>query len=73
MPMMMTPAPVESPNSLYGPPGPTTAPPSSYEPGWEPSGQSGPYSRVWTGGQDAQSIAYSSYYPGSSSSTTLRP
>lgn len=79
MPMMMPPMPpVEPPSSMYGPAAPpTTAPPSSYEPGWEPSNGNGPYSRVWNGGsgsssQDAQSLAYSAYYPGSSS-TTLRP
>lgn len=70
MPMMSM-APAEPPSSLYGAPGPSTSAPSSYEPGWEPSSQSGPYSRVWTGtGQDAQSLAYSAYYPGSSTTTT---
>lgn len=76
MPMMMAPA-VEPPTPMYGVPAtPTTSPPSSYEPGWEPSAPSGPYSRVWTAGsgaqQDSQSMAYSAYYPGASS-TTLRP
>ncbi|XP_060528804.1 uncharacterized protein LOC132703509 [Cylas formicarius] len=77
MPMpMMTMAPAEPPNPLYGPPAPTTAPPSSYEPsGWEPN-SGGPYSRIWTGSNsDAQSLAYSAYYPGSSTvgSSTSRP
>lgn len=74
MPAMM-PAP-EPPSPAYGAPTPSTAPPSSYEPGWEPSGQSGPYSRVWNGNSDAQNMAYSAYYPGtagSASSTTSRP
>jgi len=79
MPMMtMSPAPAEPPMSLYGAPapGPSTAPPSSYEPGWEPN-TGGPYSRVWSGSNDAQNMAYSAYYPGSSStssgSSTTRP
>ncbi|KAH1009411.1 hypothetical protein HUJ04_001770 [Dendroctonus ponderosae] len=78
MPMMtMGPAP-EPPASLYGAPapGPSTAPPSSYEPGWEPN-TGGPYQRVWSGSSnEAQNLAYSAYYPGSSSSSgssTSRP
>ncbi|EFA10567.1 uncharacterized protein Osi20 [Tribolium castaneum] len=70
MPMSMSMAPAEPPASMYGPP--TTAPPSSYEPGWEPN-QGGPYSRVWTNDNSAQNLAYSAYYPGPSSSTTSRP
>ncbi|KAG5893946.1 hypothetical protein JTB14_009693 [Gonioctena quinquepunctata] len=73
MPMMMSMAPAEPPASLYGAPAPSTAPPSSYEPGWEPN-QGGPYQRVWSGNNDPQSLAYSSYYPGTSAgSTTSRP
>lgn len=75
MPMMMAQPPPEPPAPAYGAPAPSTAPPSSYEPSWEPSG-SGPYSRVWSANSDPQSIAYSAYYPGSSvsaSSTTSRP
>ncbi|KAL1498052.1 hypothetical protein ABEB36_008912 [Hypothenemus hampei] len=78
MPVMsMAPAPEPLP-PLYGAPapGPSTAPPSSYEPGWEPN-TGGPYSRVWSpSNNDAQNLAYSAYYPGSSSSsgsTTSRP
>lgn len=66
MAMPMTIMPVEPPMSTYG--SPPTSSPSSYEPGWEPSSQGGPYSRVWSGGDSAQSLAYSAYYPGSSSS-----
>ncbi|XP_023027492.1 DUF1676 domain-containing protein Osi20 [Leptinotarsa decemlineata] len=70
MPMMM--APAEPPASLYGP-APSTAPPSSYEPGWEPN-QGGPYQRVWSGNSEPQSLAYSAYYPGTTaSSSTSRP
>ncbi|CAG9760737.1 unnamed protein product [Ceutorhynchus assimilis] len=80
MPMpMMTMAPAEPPASLYGAPapGPSTAPPSSYEPGWEPN-TGGPYARVWTApsNNEAQNLAYSAYYPGSSgssSASTSRP
>ncbi|CAH0555711.1 unnamed protein product [Brassicogethes aeneus] len=81
MPMpMMSMAPAEPPAPMYGaPPTPTTAPPSSYEPGWEPN-QGGPYSRVWSssGSNDntreaAQNMAYSSYYPGTQSSSTSSP
>lgn len=79
MPMMMTPMPpIEPPSSMYGPAAPSTPPPSSYEPGWEPSNGNGPYSRVWSSvgsgssSHDASNIAYSAYYPGSSS-TTVRP
>lgn len=70
MPMpMMSMAPAEPPAPLYGPPSaPST--PSSYEPSWD-SHNGGPYQRVWTGSNDAQSMAYSAYYPGSSS--TIRP
>lgn len=71
MPMPMSMAPAEPPASMYGPP--TTAPPSSYEPGWEPN-QGGPYSRVWTSNDNsAQNLAYSAYYPGATSSSTTRP
>lgn len=71
MAMSMTPA--EPPAPMYGVPSPGAATPSSYEPGWEPN-QGGPYQRVWTGGNDAQSLAYSAYYPGTSgSSSTSRP
>ncbi|KAF7279537.1 DUF1676 domain-containing protein Osi20 [Rhynchophorus ferrugineus] len=72
MPMpMMTMAPAEPPMTAYGAPapGPSTAPPSSYEPGWEPN-TGGPYARVWTASNDAQNLAYSAYYPGSSSSSS---
>lgn len=68
MPMMSM-APAEPPASLYGAPMPPSTP-SSYEPQWEPN-QGGPYQRVWTGSNDAQNMAYSAYYPGSSS--TSRP
>ncbi|XP_050310642.1 uncharacterized protein LOC126746433 [Anthonomus grandis grandis] len=78
MPMMtMSPVP-EPPMTAYGPPlsGPSTATPSSYEPGWEPNA-GGPYSRVWTSSNnDAQNLAYSGYYSGasiSSGSSTIRP
>nr|XP_022918449.1 uncharacterized protein LOC111427506 [Onthophagus taurus] len=72
MPMSMTPmAPPEPPMPVYG--APMTSTPSSYEPGWEPSG--GPYARIWNGNSasenGAQNMAYSAYYPGSS--TTIRP
>lgn len=72
---VMTPA-TEAPAPVYGAPAASTAPPDSYQPSWEPSG---PYSRVWnpsSGSNDAQSMAYSAYYPGASSaasSTTARP
>ncbi|XP_045506518.1 uncharacterized protein LOC123702771 [Colias croceus] len=72
MPMMMAPATEGPPAAQYGPPasqyGPpsTPAPPSdSYGPQWEPS-SSGPYSRVW----DPSQLAYSSYFPGESSSAS---
>ncbi|RZB40962.1 uncharacterized protein BDFB_008498 [Asbolus verrucosus] len=72
MPMPISMAPAEPPAPMYG--APTSAPPSSYEPGWEPN-QGGPYSRVWTSSNDntAQNLAYSAYYPGASSSSTTRP
>lgn len=74
MPMSMSPmGPPEHPAPLYGAPAPGPSTPSSYEPGWEPN-QGGPYQRVWTAGNDAQSLAYSAYYPGTSaSSSTSRP
>ncbi|NP_001129359.1 osiris 20 [Bombyx mori] len=71
MPMMM--APTEAPPapqygppaSQYGPPASTpAAPQDSYSPQWEPA-SSGPYARVW----DPSQLAYSSYYPGDSSSS----
>ncbi|KAF5276265.1 hypothetical protein FQA39_LY06614 [Lamprigera yunnana] len=68
MPMSM--APVESPVPAYGPP--STSAPNSYEPGWEPNNSGGPYSRVWSSPIEAQSMAYSAYYPGPVSSTTAR-
>lgn len=72
MPMMSM-GPAEHPASLYGAPAPGPSTPSSYEPSWEPN-HGGPYQRVWTGSNDAQSLAYSAYYPGSSaSSSTIRP
>ncbi|XP_017770628.1 PREDICTED: uncharacterized protein LOC108558277 [Nicrophorus vespilloides] len=79
MPIPMSMTPVEPPMSMYGPPS-TSAPMSSYEPGWEPA-SGGPYSRVWNGGssssssgESSQSLAYSSYYPGTSaSSSTVHP
>lgn len=84
MPMSL--APAEPPMSAYGAPAPTTSPPSSYEPGWEPNnpggpypaspsgGGGGPYARVWTSSNnDAQNMAYSAYYPGASSTSTTRP
>lgn len=69
MPMpMLSMAPAEPPAPLYGAPPPSPAPPSSYEPSWEPN-QGGPYSRVWTNANEnnAQNLAYSAY------SSTLRP
>ncbi|CAG9817452.1 unnamed protein product [Phaedon cochleariae] len=69
MPMPMSMMPLEPPAPLYGVPGPSTAPPSSYEPGWEPN-QGGPYQRVWNGNSDAQSMAYSGYYPGTPAATS---
>lgn len=70
MPMSMMPMMAMEPAPAYGAPAPTMAPMSSYDPAWEPS-NGGPYSRVWTNGQDsAQSQAYSAYYPGSSSSSS---
>lgn len=47
----------------------STAAPSSYDPSsWEPSATSGgPYARIWD--PSAQNLAYSAYYPGSSSGT----
>ncbi|KAK9692584.1 Protein of unknown function (DUF1676) [Popillia japonica] len=71
MPMSMSAMPPEPPAPIYG--APLSSTPSSYEPGWEPAGN-GPYARIWTPGSSsdsAQSIAYSAYYPGSS--TTDRP
>lgn len=80
MPMSM--APAEPPAPLYGPPstpaplyGPPASPQaSSYDPGWEPN-SAGPYQRIWSGNSDAQSLAYSAYYPGTSvhTSSTVRP
>ncbi|XP_011567300.2 uncharacterized protein LOC105396990 [Plutella xylostella] len=67
--MMMTPtdAPPASqygpPASQYGAPSTPAAPADSYSPQWEPA-SSGPYARVW----DPSQLAYSSYYPGDSSS-----
>ncbi|XP_019870355.2 uncharacterized protein LOC109598892 [Aethina tumida] len=75
MPMpMMSMTPAEPPAPVYGAPAATTAPPSSYEPGWEPN-QGGPYSRVWTSGSngDGQNLAYSAYYPGTPASSTSSP
>lgn len=70
MPLTMMPAPAEPPAPLYGVPNASTAPPSSYEPGWEPN-QGGPYQRVWSvSNTDPQSLAYSAYYPGTSSSSS---
>lgn len=72
---VMTPA-TEPPAPVYGAPAASTTAPDSYQPSWEPSG---PYSRVWSpsvSNNDAQSMAYSAYYPGTSSSassTTTRP
>ncbi|XP_072932716.1 uncharacterized protein Osi20 [Epargyreus clarus] len=69
MPMMVTatdaPAPQYGPPaSQYGTPASTpAAPQDSYSPQWEPA-SSGPYARVW----DPSQLAYSSYYPGDSSS-----
>ncbi|KAH9643134.1 hypothetical protein HF086_010586 [Spodoptera exigua] len=74
MPMMMMP-PTEAapPAPQYGPPAnqygpPSTSAPSapqdSYSPAWEPA-NGGPYARVW----DPSQLAYSSYYPGDSSSS----
>ncbi|KAF5305227.1 hypothetical protein FQR65_LT07766 [Abscondita terminalis] len=68
MPMPMTMTPAEPTAPIYGPPASTPAP-NSYEPGWEPN-SGGPYSRVWNNVNDAQSLAYSAYYPGTVSSTT---
>ncbi|KAM3959833.1 DUF1676 domain-containing protein Osi20 [Aphomia sociella] len=73
MPMMMAPTEAPAPPApQYGPPasqyGPAAstpaAPQDSYSPQWEPSA-SGPYARVW----DPSQLAYSSYYPGDSSSS----
>ncbi|XP_075986843.1 DUF1676 domain-containing protein Osi20 isoform X2 [Anticarsia gemmatalis] len=72
MPMMMMPTDAP-PAPQYGPPAsqygpPSTAAPSapqdSYSPAWEPA-SGGPYARVW----DPSQLAYSSYYPGDSSSS----
>ncbi|XP_032523624.2 uncharacterized protein LOC116774943 [Danaus plexippus] len=71
MPMMMaTEAPPAAqygpPANQYGPPStPASAPQDSYSPQWEPA-SSGPYARVW----DPSQLAYSSYYPGESSSSS---
>ncbi|CAG9569212.1 unnamed protein product [Danaus chrysippus] len=71
MPMMMpTEAPPAAqygpPANQYGPPStPASAPQDSYSPQWEPA-SSGPYARVW----DPTQLAYSSYYPGESSSSS---
>uniref|UniRef100_A0A2A4IWP1 Osiris 20 n=1 Tax=Heliothis virescens TaxID=7102 RepID=A0A2A4IWP1_HELVI len=71
--MMMPPAETVSPAPQYGPPANQYGPPStpapsapqdSYSPAWEPA-SSGPYARVW----DPSQLAYSSYYPGDSSSS----
>ncbi|KAJ8952334.1 hypothetical protein NQ318_017228 [Aromia moschata] len=75
MPLSMMPAPTEPPAPMYGAPGPSTAPPSSYEPGWEPN-QGGPYQRIWSpSNNDPQSLSYSAYHPGLSTSgtSTSRP
>lgn len=67
MPMMPPSAP-EPPMPAYGVPSTT----SSYEPSsWEPS-SGGPYSRVWDA-SPSQGLAYSAYYPGSSSSSSSSP
>lgn len=67
-PMMPPPPAPESPMTAYGVP--TTT--SSYDPSsWEPS-SGGPYSRVWDA-SPSQSLAYSAYYPGSSSSSSSSP
>lgn len=80
LPMTMSPMPpLEPPMSMYGPPSTT----SSYEPGWEPA-SGGPYARIWSNSassgsgspsssslsDSAQNIAYSAYYPSSSSSAS---
>lgn len=64
-PMSMAPMSPESPMTAYGAPAPTGSP-SSYENSWEPA-SGGPYSRVWEP-SSSQSLAYSAYYPSSSSS-----
>lgn len=71
MPMMMPtdapPAPQYGPPAnQYGPPSTPapSAPQDSYSPAWEPA-NGGPYARVW----DPSQLAYSSYYPGDSSSS----
>ncbi|XP_055677142.1 uncharacterized protein LOC129786270 isoform X1 [Lutzomyia longipalpis] len=71
MPMAMMPMPPPEPAPVYGAPAPSPAPASSYQPSsWEPS-SGGPYSRIWEPSTDAQQMAYSSYYPGSSSSSSV--
>lgn len=71
MPMMMAPTDAPPapqygpPASQYGPAASTSAPQDSYAPQWEPS-SNGPYARVW----DPSQLAYNSYYPGDSSSST---
>ncbi|KAJ8969488.1 hypothetical protein NQ317_013078 [Molorchus minor] len=71
MPLSMTATATDSPSSMYGVPGPSTAPPSSYEPGWE-SAQGGPYQRIWsTYSNDPQSLSYSAYQPAIPASSTV--
>ncbi|XP_018321601.1 uncharacterized protein LOC108734511 [Agrilus planipennis] len=75
MPMAMNAAPAEPPAPMYGPP--STSPPNSYEPSWEPN-SGGPYARVWNNNpspveNSAQNLAYSAYYPGAVTTTTNRP
>lgn len=72
MPMSMAPVPEPTPPpTAYGPAAgsPSAATPiDSYSPQWEPS-STGPYARVWDTAS-AQNVAYSAYYPGSSSSSS---
>lgn len=68
MPAAMT----ESPIAAYGPPSASPSSSSYDSSAWDSSSSGGPYARVWepsTSGS-AQSLAYSSYYPSSSSSAS---
>lgn len=61
---------LKKPAAPAGPEASTAAPASSYEPGWDGANSGGPYARVWDP-STAQNIAYSAYYPGSGSSSSV--
>lgn len=61
---------LKKPAAPAGPDASTPAPASSYEPGWDGANSGGPYARVWDP-TASQNIAYSAYYPGSASSSSV--